>query len=73
MIRNEDHQNLRRALELLPSEVREVIVLRYFSDLTIPEIAIVMGKPEGTIKSRLSRALVRLNEILSKDEIVEER
>jgi hypothetical protein len=27
-----------------------------------------MGKPEGTIKSRLSRALTRLNEILSKDE-----
>ena len=73
MIRNEDYQNLRRALEILPSEVRETVILRYFSDLTVPEIAEIMGKPEGTIKSRLSRALVRLNEILSKNETVEER
>jgi RNA polymerase sigma-70 factor (ECF subfamily) len=73
MIRNEDHQNLRRALEMLPSEVREIVVLRYYSDLTVPEIATVMGKPEGTIKSRLSRALLRLNEILLKEETFEER
>jgi len=73
MIRNEDHNNLRRALELLPSEVREAVILRYFSDLTVPEVAAVMGKPEGTIKSRLSRALVRLNEILSNSETLEER
>ena len=68
MIRNEDRLNLRRALALLPSEVRQIVILRYFSDLTVPEIAKVMGKPEGTIKSRLSRALSRLNEILSGDE-----
>ena len=73
MIRNEDHHNLRQALELLPAEVRETVILRYFSDLTIPEIAVAIGKPEGTIKSRLSRALVRLNEILSNSEALEER
>ena len=73
MIRDETHQNLKQALEKLPSEVRETVVLRYFSDLTVPEIAVVMGKPEGTIKSRLSRALLRLNQILNKDEKLEER
>ena len=73
MIRNETHQNLRRAMELLPSEVRETVILRYFSDLTVPEIATVMRKPEGTIKSRLSRALVRLNEILLSDKKLEEK
>jgi RNA polymerase sigma-70 factor (ECF subfamily) len=73
MIRNEDHQNLRQALELLPAEVRETVILRYFSDLTVPEIAAITGKPEDTIKSRLSRALVRLNKILSKSEALEER
>jgi RNA polymerase sigma-70 factor (ECF subfamily) len=73
MIHNEEHQNLRRALELLPAEVREAVILRYYSDLTILEIATVMGKPEGTIKSRLSRALLRLNEILLKEETFEER
>jgi RNA polymerase sigma-70 factor (ECF subfamily) len=73
MIRNEEHQNLRRALELLPLEIRETVIFRYFSDLTVQEIATVMGKPEGTIKSRLSRALLRLNEILLKEETFEER
>lgn len=68
MIRNEEHQLLRRALETLPSEQRETVILRYFSDLTVPEVAKVMGKREGTIKSRLSRALNRLNEILRDDE-----
>ena len=58
---------------LAPSEVREAVILRYFSELSVPEIAAVMKKPEGTIKSRLSRALVRLNEILLKETVLDER
>jgi len=73
MIRNEDHQNLRQAMEQLPLEIKETVILRYFSDLTVPEIAAVMKKPEGTIKSRLNRALIRLNEILSNSETIENR
>ena len=73
IIRNETHQNLRRAVEMLPSDQREVVVLRYFSELTVPEVASVMGKQEGTIKSRLNRALKRLNEIISNNETSEER
>jgi RNA polymerase sigma-70 factor (ECF subfamily) len=68
MVRNEESQRLRRAMEMLPSEQREAVVLRYFSNLTVPEVAAVMGQREGTIKSRLSRALDRLGEILHSDE-----
>ncbi|MDD5289526.1 MAG: RNA polymerase sigma factor [Dehalococcoidales bacterium] len=68
MIRNEEHRFLRRTLEKLPTEQREAVVLRYFSDLTVPEVAKVMGKREGTIKSRLSRALNQLHEIIVNDE-----
>jgi RNA polymerase sigma-70 factor (ECF subfamily) len=60
-------------MEQLPLEIKETVILRYFSDLTVPEIAAVMKKPEGTIKSRLSRALIRLNEILSNSETIENR
>jgi len=67
MIRNEESQHLRRILEMLPQEQREAVVLRYFSELTIPEIATVTGQREGTIKSRLSRALSHLGEILRSD------
>lgn len=73
MVRDEERQHLRRALEMLPLEQREAVVLRYFSDLTVPEVAAVMGQREGTIKSRLSRALDRLNEIIRNDEMWGER
>jgi len=71
MVRDEERQHLRRALEMLPSEQREAVVLRYFSDLTVPEVAAVTGQREGTIKSRLSRALDRLGEILRSDKTYE--
>jgi RNA polymerase sigma-70 factor (ECF subfamily) len=64
IIRHEEHHSLRQALDILPPEQREVLVLRYFSDLTVPEIASVTGKREGTIKSRINRALERLGKIL---------
>ncbi len=64
VLRDEERRQIRQALELLPSEQRETVVLRYFSDLTVPEIAGVLGERGGTIKSRLSRALDRLGEIL---------
>jgi len=65
--RDEERQNLREALDKLQPEHREAVVLRYYSDLTVPEIAAVMGEREGTIKSRLSRALDQLGEILRED------
>ena len=72
VIRNEERQLLKQALEKLPAEHREAIVLRYFSELTVPEIATVTGQHEGTIKSRLSRALSHLGEILQNGRTWEE-
>lgn len=69
VVHREEWQRLRQALDMLPPEQREAVVLRYFSDLTVPEVAAVMGQREGTIKSRLSRALDRLGEILRDDEL----
>jgi RNA polymerase sigma-70 factor (ECF subfamily) len=71
MIQNEERQHLKQALEQLPAEQKEAVILRYFSDLTVPEIAAVMGEREGTIKSRLSRALDRLGKILHGDKMWE--
>jgi len=71
MIHNEEHQNLRRALELLPAEVREAVILRYYSEPQDTRMH-VMGKTEGTIKSRLSRRYCA-HEILLTEETFEER
>ena len=69
MILDEEHRLLRQAVELLPQKQKEVVVLRYFADLSVPEVAKATGQREGTIKSRLSRALDRLETILNKSEL----
>ena len=66
--REEEARNMRRALERLSANHREVLVLRYYSELTVPEIASVLGVREGTVKSRLSRALSRLQQRLADGE-----
>ena len=66
--RGEQAHRIRQALELLTSDHREVLVLRYYNELTVPEIARVLGRREGTVKSRLSRAHSRLGQVLSEPE-----
>ena len=67
LIHTEERLALRQALDRLQPEQKEAVVLHYFSELTVPEIAAVTNQREGTIKARLSRALDRLNEFLSLD------
>ena len=43
------------ALENLPVKLREVIVLYYIEDFSVKEIKSILGIPEGTVKSRLSK------------------
>ena len=49
-----------KALANLSPKLREVIVLKFYSDLTHDEIAEVLRLPSGTVKSRLSYALINL-------------
>lgn len=55
-----DRDFLMRALAALPKRQRTVLVLRYYSDLSEPEIADVLGCSVGTVKSQVSRGLARL-------------
>jgi len=55
---------IKQALSGLPQEQREAVVLRFYSDLSVPEIAAATRTPEGTIKSRLSRAMAHLGATL---------
>lgn len=54
-----------QALQQLSEEQRTTVVLRFFQDLTIPQIAQVMNVPDGTVKSRLHAALSRLRSLLN--------
>ena len=59
---------VREALAKLDPDQHQVVVLRYFAELTVPEIAVSMGIKEGTVKSRLHRALGRMREYLEETE-----
>ncbi len=56
----ENRLALRRAIAGLSPDHRQVVVLRYFAGLTVPEVARTLGAREGTVKSRLHRALAIL-------------
>lgn len=49
--------DLQKALEELPVQYRTVVVLRFFEDLKLEEIADVLGENVNTIKTRLYKAL----------------
>jgi len=56
-----------RAVDRLDDGDRLVLYLRYFLDLNEKEMAVAIGKPAGTVKSRLHRAGRRLREIIERD------
>ena len=58
----ETAQRVRLAISALAEEHRQVIMLRYFAGLSVPEIGRVMECRQGTVKSRLSRAIRRLRD-----------
>jgi RNA polymerase sigma factor (sigma-70 family) len=60
-----DRQSLKQALEELPVEFREVIVLRELEGMSYKEIAHLVGVPVGTVMSRLARARQRLQQRLT--------
>jgi RNA polymerase sigma-70 factor (ECF subfamily) len=60
-------ETLHQALDGLPAEFREVIVLRELQGLSYKEIGEVTGVPAGTVMSRLSRARQRLQRALYAD------
>ena len=60
----EERRLLVRALDLLDEDQRQVVACRYLLQLSGEETATTLGLPEGTVKSRLSRALRRLRELM---------
>jgi RNA polymerase sigma-70 factor, ECF subfamily len=59
-----EHVAIVRALADLDDKQREVVVLHHLADLGVGQIAAELGLPEGTVKSRLSRARDRLAGLL---------
>jgi RNA polymerase sigma-70 factor (ECF subfamily) len=67
--RSEQQADLASAFESLNADQRIAIVLRYWSDLTVEQIAERVHAPAGTVKSRLHHALARLRASLERSEV----
>ncbi len=65
---DEARRHLLEAVEELPSQDREIIAYRYFLELPVSETAAALSIAEGTVKSRLARALERLSDRLIEEE-----
>ena len=63
-----EHVAIVTALAQVDADQREVVVLHYLADLGTAEIAAELAVPEGTVKSRLSRARARLADLLDEKE-----
>lgn len=64
LIRDESRQKVRDALSQLPAEQRKAVSLAFLGGLTHEQIALSLGVPLGTVKTRIRLAMRRLREML---------
>ena len=64
-LRIEDNKiELKQALNKLTDKERAVIVLRYFEEMSLNDVAYILGENLSTVKSRIYRALEKLKEYM---------
>jgi RNA polymerase sigma-70 factor, ECF subfamily len=66
-LRSEEERTLWRAVQVLPEPYRTPVILRYVNGMSSIDIARVLGRPAGTIRYQLSRALQVLRERLGSE------
>ena len=62
---SETESKLRRALEQLPDNQRQVLLLRYYSDMKFIEIAEALGCPLNTALGRVHKAILKLRQLMA--------
>jgi RNA polymerase sigma-70 factor (ECF subfamily) len=67
LLRKETTAEIREALEKLPENLRMVLILKEYSELSYKEIGRALGISEGNVKVRMFRARERLAGLLAKD------
>jgi len=61
---SEEEEKLKRAIAQLPENQRQVLLLRYYSDLKFVEIAKIIGCPLNTALGRVHKAMIKLRQLM---------
>jgi RNA polymerase sigma-70 factor (ECF subfamily) len=70
LVHARDVARVRRAIAMLPSRYREAVILADIHGLSYAEIAVIVGAPVGTVRSRLNRGRARIAALLREEERV---
>ena len=68
ILHDERKETVQKALDLLPEIQREVVILRYYHDLKVKDIATITGVGVSTVQSRIYQGLRKLEKILEREE-----
>lgn len=69
LLKSESCKKVQEALNTLPENLREVIVLREYGDLNYKEIGKILGITEGNVKIRMFRAREQLAKLIGEDDV----
>ncbi len=72
-IKKKEKEEIQKLILTLPDYQRDVIILKYYHEKKIKEIAQIMGSKEATVKSRLRQGLMKLKELIIGGEFFEKR
>ena len=64
----EVENSLEWVLNKIDKDLKEIVVLYYYDELSVTDIATILEIPQGTVKSRLSRAREQIGKIMKKEE-----
>jgi RNA polymerase sigma factor (sigma-70 family) len=73
ILKNEQQDELWGEINALPQKSKEVIVLHFYAELTLEEVAVSLNIPVGTCKSRLHYALTKLRKNISRNDFLVEQ
>ena len=69
LMRGESHEKVRRMLDLLPEEQREIIVLRHYANLSFKEIAEITNCSINTALGRMRYVLINLRKMMTENQM----
>lgn len=70
LVHEQIHEDLRRIIDHLPEEQREVVIMRYFNDMSFKEIAEESGVSINTALGRMRYALINLRKLIKDNRVI---